>query len=50
MSSLLPFSWITFIPTLTDVEDDSSQLEEVRELFSGVTLPFKVDKLNKVTL
>ena len=31
-----------------DLEDDSSQLEEVTELFSDVTLPFRVDKLLKV--
>lgn len=32
-----------------DLDDDSSQLEEVKELFSSVTLPLKPDKLMKVS-
>lgn len=32
-----------------NLDDDSSQLEEVKELFSNVTLPLKVDKLAKVS-
>jgi hypothetical protein len=35
---------------ITDLEDDSSQLDEIKELFSDVTLPLKVDKLAKVEL
>ena len=31
------------------LEDDSSHLHEVLELFSDVTLPLKVDKLIKVS-
>lgn len=32
-----------------NLDDDSSQLEEVKELFSSITLPLKVDKLSKVS-
>ena len=31
-----------------DLDDDACQLGEVKELFSTVTLPLKVDKLEKV--
>ena len=39
---------ISAIMSPADLEDDSSQLEEVKQLFSDITLPLKVDKLTKV--
>lgn len=39
---------LLLLTSCADLEDDSSQLDEVKELFSEVTLPLKVDKLLKV--
>ena len=45
---ILPSPLLFLLLLCADLEDDSPQLDEVKELFSDITLPLKVDKLAKV--